>query len=141
LIRAVGNTSRSVIQKRINCIWNKEETHQQWKEPNTVLIYKEGDKSDCSNCTAISLLPTTYTVLSNVLVSTLIPHVDEITGDHQCGFRRKRSITVKIFCICQILEKNWEYNGRVHHLYRFEKACDTVRREALYTFSLNLLYL
>jgi len=38
-----------------------------------------------------------------------------------------------MFCIRQILNKKWEYNGTVHKLFiDFEKAYDSVRREALY---------
>jgi hypothetical protein len=56
-----------------------------------------------------------------------------IIGEHQCGFRRNRSTTDKIFYIRQILEKKWEYNGTVHQLFiDFKKAYDVVRREALY---------
>ena len=54
-------------------------------------------------------------------------------GDHQCGFRRNKSTTDHIFCICQILEKKWEHNEAVHQLFTdFKKAYDSVRREALY---------
>ena len=42
-------------------------------------------------------------------------------------------LTQHIFCICQILEKKWEYNEEVHQLFiDFKKACNSVRREALY---------
>jgi hypothetical protein len=59
--------------------------------------------------------------------------VDEIIGDHQCGFQHNRSTTDKIFYIWQILEKKWEYNGIVHQLFiDFKKAQDSVRREVLY---------
>jgi hypothetical protein len=34
----------------------------------------------------ISLLPTTYKILSNILLSRLIPYAEEVIGDHQCGF-------------------------------------------------------
>ena len=38
-----------------------------------------------------------------------------------------------IFSIRQILEKKWEHNEAVHQLFiDFKKACDSVRREALY---------
>jgi hypothetical protein len=58
--------------------------------------------------------------------------IDEIIGDHQCGFCHNRSNTDQIFCIYDILEKKWEYNERVHQLIMdFKKACDSVRREAL----------
>jgi hypothetical protein len=59
---------------------------QQWKESITVLIYKRDDKTDCSNCREISLLPTTCKILSNTLVSRLTPYVKGITDDYQCGF-------------------------------------------------------
>jgi sorting nexin-29 len=62
-----------------------------------------------------------------------LKHADEIIGDYQCGFRRNRSTTDQIFCIRQILDKKWEYNGTVHQLFiDFKKAYDSVRREALY---------
>jgi len=78
-------------------------------------------------------LPTTYKILSNILLSRLIPYAEEIMGDHQCGFRRSRSTTDHIFCIRHILEKKWEHNEAVHQLFiDFKKTYDSVRREALY---------
>jgi hypothetical protein len=106
----------------------------QWKESIIVPIYKKGDKTDCSNYLGISLLSTLYKILSNILLSRLTPYVDEIIGDHQCGFRCNRSTTDQIFCIRQILEQKWEYNGTVHQLFiDLRKAYDSVRREVLYT--------
>jgi hypothetical protein len=52
------------------------------------------------------LLSTSYKIVSNILLSRLIPHADEIIGDHQCGFRRNRSMTDQIFYVRQILEKS-----------------------------------
>jgi hypothetical protein len=42
---------------------------------------------------------------------------DENIGDHQCGFRCKRSTTDQIICFRQILEKKWEYNETVYQLF------------------------
>jgi hypothetical protein len=79
------------------------------------------------------LLSTSYKILSNILLSRLIPYAYEIIGDHQCGFRSNRSTTDQIFYIRQILEKKWEYNGTVHQIFiDFKKVYDSVRREALY---------
>jgi hypothetical protein len=47
----------------------------------------------------------TISLLSNILLSRLIPYAEEVIGDHQCGFRRNRWTTGHIFCIRQILEK------------------------------------
>jgi sorting nexin-29 len=92
-----------------------------------------GDKTECSNYQRISLLPTSYKILSNILLSRLIPYADEIIGDHQCGFRCNKSTKDQIFYIRQILEKKWEYNCTVYQLFvDFRKAYDSVRREVLY---------
>jgi hypothetical protein len=115
----------SEIHKLINSIWNKEELPEHWKESIIVPIYKKGNRTDCCNYRGISLLSASYKTLSNILLSRLTPHVDEIIGDHQCGFRRNRSTTDQIFCIRQILEKKWEYNRTVHQLFTdFSKAYD-----------------
>jgi sorting nexin-29 len=96
-------------------------------------LLEKGDKTDCSNYRGISLLSNSYKILSNILLARLTPCADEIIVDHQCGFQRNRSATDQSFCIWQILEKKWEYNGTVHHpVIDFKKACDSVRREVLY---------
>jgi hypothetical protein len=105
----------------------------QWKEPIEVPIHKKGDKTDCSNYRNISLLSTSYEILSNVLLARLTPYVDEIIEDNQCGFWHSRSMTDQIFYIWQLLENKWKYNGTVHQLFiHFKKASDSVRRKVLY---------
>ena len=94
-----------MIHKLIIVIWNKEELPGEWKESIIITIHKKGHKTDCNNYRGISLLPTTYKILSNILLSRLIPYAEEIIGDHQCGFRRNSSTTDHIFCILQTLEK------------------------------------
>jgi hypothetical protein len=99
-----------------------------------VPIHKKGDKTDCSNYGGISLLSTSYEILSTILLTRLTPYADEITGDHQCEFQCNRSMTDQIFYIWQVLEKKWEYNDTVHQLFTdFKKAYDSVRREVLYS--------
>ena len=76
-----------------------EEIHEIGRLPNTnsklvyskfdihyIPIYKKGNKTDCSDYRGISLLPTTYKILSSILLSSLTPYTEEIIGDHQCGF-------------------------------------------------------
>ena len=107
---------RSEIHKLIDSIGNKEELPEEWKKS----IYKKGDKTDSNNDRGISLLPTTYRILSNTLLSRLTPYAEEIIGDHQCGFRHKRSTTDHILCIRQILEIEvgikWSSASAIHRL-------------------------
>jgi hypothetical protein len=102
-------------------------------------IYKNGDKTDCNNNRGMSLLSTSYDILSNILLSMLRPYIDEIIGDRQCVFRRNRSITDHIFCIRHILEKRkWEYNDTVDQLFiDFKKAYDSVRMKILYNIAIE----
>ena len=90
LIKTGCNTIRCAIHKLIIVIWNKEELPEEWKESIIVPIHKNGDKTDCYIYMGISLLPTPYKILSNILLSRLIPYAEEIIGDHQCGFRRNK---------------------------------------------------
>ncbi|KAJ4444213.1 hypothetical protein ANN_06004 [Periplaneta americana] len=117
------------LYKLVLAIWEKEIVQEQWKESIIVPIFKKGDKTNCSNFRGISLLLTSYKILSNIILRRLTPYVDEIIGDHQCGFRRNRSTIDQIFCIRQILEKKWEYKGTVHQLFIDFK---NVKREVLY---------
>ena len=104
LIMAGGRTICCEIHKLIYFVSNKEELQEEWKESIIVPICQEGDKADCSNYGGISLLPTTYKILSNVLLSSLTPYAEEIIRDHQCGFQCSRPTTDHTFCICQLLE-------------------------------------
>jgi hypothetical protein len=123
---------RYEIHKLIMLICNKEEFPHKRKESIIVPIHKKDDKTDCSNYRGISLLSTSYKILSNILLSRLIPYADEISVDRQCGFRRNRSTTDQIFYIRQILEEKWKYNGIVHQLFiDFKKAYASIRREVL----------
>jgi hypothetical protein len=106
----------SAINRLINSVWNKEKLPDQWKESIIVPVHKKGNKTDCNNYHGISLLSSSYKILANIL-SRLGPYIDEIIGDHQCGFRHNRSTTDQIFCIRHILEKKWECNETVHQLF------------------------
>jgi hypothetical protein len=104
LIKAGSRTIHGEIHKLIISIWNKEKLPEGWKESIKVPIYKKGDETYCSNYRGISLLPTTYTILSNRLLSRLAPYSEQIIGEHQWGFRRQRSTTdhtiySRTFCI------------------------------------------
>jgi hypothetical protein len=101
-------------------------------------IHKKGDKTDCNIYRGVSLLLIAYKILSNILLAKLTLYVNEIIGDHQCGFCHNRSTTDQIFYIRRILEKKWEYNGTVHQIFiDFKKAYDSIKREVLYNILLE----
>jgi len=70
------------IHKLITSIWKKDKLSEEGKESIIIPIHKKGDKTDCNKYRGISLLPTTYKILSNILLSRLIPYAKEIIRDH-----------------------------------------------------------
>jgi hypothetical protein len=53
-----------------------------WKKSIIIQDQKKGNKTDWSNYRRISLLSTSYKMLSNILLSGLSPYIDEIIADH-----------------------------------------------------------
>jgi hypothetical protein len=77
-MKAGGRTARCEIHNFINFVWKKEGLPEEWKDPIIVHIYWKGDTTDCTNYRGISLLPPTYGILSNLLLSRLTPYAEEI---------------------------------------------------------------
>jgi len=82
MMKARDRIKRYKIHQFIISILSKEELPEEWKESIIVHIYTKCDKTDCSNYRGISLLPTTYKILSIILLSRLIPRAEDIIGDH-----------------------------------------------------------
>jgi hypothetical protein len=84
----VGGRSVGIVRSRTQTTeFDKEELPDHWKESIIVPVHKKSDKTDSNNYRGISLLSTSYKILSNILLSRLTPCTDEIIGDHQCWFR------------------------------------------------------
>jgi len=116
----------------ITKIWDEEKLPQEWLEGVICPIYKKGDKLDCCNYRAITLLIAAYKVLSQILFRRLSPLVREFVGKYQAGFTDSRATTDQIFALRQILQKCREHNVPTHHLFiDFKAAYDTVDRDQL----------
>jgi len=55
----------------------------------------------------------------------------KLLGIIKVDFDATGPTTDHVFCICQILEKKWEYSEVVQLFVDFEKAYDSFRREVL----------
>jgi hypothetical protein len=62
-------------------IWNKEELPHQLKDSIIVPVHKKDDKTEFSNYRGILVLPTSFKILSNILLSA-----DEIIGITSAAF-------------------------------------------------------
>jgi len=106
LIKAGGRTIFLEIHKLITSIWKKEKLPEEWKELIIVHIYKKGDKTNCNNYRGISLLPTNYKILSNILLSRLIPYAKEIIGIINVAFDATGRLLIIYSVFAKYLRKN-----------------------------------
>jgi len=79
---------------------------EEWKELIIVPIYKKGDKTYCSNYRGISLLPTTYKILSNIWLSRLTQYAEEITGIINVDFDAAGQLLIIYSAFVKYLRKN-----------------------------------
>ena len=101
----------------------------EWRDVLLVPVPKKGDLSCCDNWRGISLLDVMDKLLARVLNDRLQLVVNESVSDSQCGFRAGRGCVDIIFCVCQIVEKDIEYNTKVFLLLvDMCKAYDSVPR-------------
>jgi len=107
MMKERGRTIRYEIHKLIISIWNKEELPEEWKELSIVLIYKKGNKTDCSNYRCMLLLPSTYKSLSSILLSRLTPYAEEIIGNINVDF----NATGQLLIIYSVFVKDLRKNG------------------------------
>ena len=117
LIKYGGSKLQNRIHQLIKIIWEREQMPQEWGTAIIYPIYKQGDKLECHNYHGISLLSVTYKIFTNLLTSYIEPYVEEMLGDYQCGLRKGRSTTDRIFCLRMILEKACEYKVDIYQLY------------------------
>ncbi|VVC37111.1 Reverse transcriptase domain [Cinara cedri] len=81
-----GNKLFQQLHKLITDIWEQEEIPESWKISVLCPVYKKGDKMDPKNYRGISLLNTSYKILSNLLLNRLKSCIKEIIGEYQAGF-------------------------------------------------------
>ena len=93
-------------------------------------VYKKGDRLDYNNYRDITVVNTTFKIFSLILQDRLVPHVEEIVGNYQRGFRNRKSTTVQIFTMRHILEKMAEYRRDL--FIDLKAAYDSIARVKLY---------
>jgi sorting nexin-29 len=110
-----------------------EKIPAKWEEGSIYQIYKKGDQLECHNYRGKTLLNTAYKIFSKILYERLLPYIDKIVGNYQCGFRIGKSTMDQIHALRQILEKTKEYNISMFHLFiEFKAAYDSIKRDKLF---------
>lgn len=114
-------------------IWETENIPDEWKEALIVPIFKKGDKHNCNNYRGISLLSTSYKVLSKIILKRIETYTDSLIEEHQSGFIKGRSTTDQLFIVKETIAKYWEFNKECYLLFiDFSKAYDSLNRSEIW---------
>jgi hypothetical protein len=88
---------------------------------------------ECENYRGISLLNTTYKLLSNILLNRLNPYIKKVVGDYQASFMLGKSRIDQIHLVKQVVEMSHEFDKDIHLLFvDFKAAYDSINREKLW---------
>jgi hypothetical protein len=98
MLKGYKSPSRDQIPAQLNPVGGNTYSSEIYKESIREPTYKKGDKTDCSNSTAVSVLLATRTISFIIPISSLTLFVDEIIGDHQFEFRRN-ILTTDQYCL------------------------------------------
>jgi hypothetical protein len=79
---------------------------EQWKHLIIVPVYKKGDKADCRNYRGVSLLSSTYRILSNILLVRLTPYAEEIMETISVDFDATGQLLIRYSAFVKYLRKN-----------------------------------
>ena len=83
----------------------QEELPDEWKLGVIHPVYKKGDRLDCSNFRAITILNAAYKILSQILLCRLAPLTTNFVSSYQAGFVGDKSTTVQVFTLQLIHQK------------------------------------
>ena len=119
-----GENMFSRLHQLITNAWEMGSVPQTWKDANIITIYKKGDREDCGNHRAISLLSIAGKIFARILLNRLSTHITpEVVPETQCGFRGNRKTIDMIVCLRQLQEKRIEQDRPLYMLFvDFSKA-------------------
>ena len=66
---------------------------EEWNVSIICPIHKKADIMECLKYRGVSLLNTAYKILFNIVFARILPFVENIVGNYQCGFRKNRLTT------------------------------------------------
>ena len=83
----------------LNQMWTEEKVTTDFTQADVVSIYKKGNAELPQNYRPISLLNTSYKILTKIYQTRLSNAIDRQLHDTQFGFRKGRSTSEALFCV------------------------------------------
>ncbi|XP_065439267.1 uncharacterized protein LOC135981307 [Chrysemys picta bellii] len=98
-----------------------------WKESNTILLHKKGNRENLKNYCPICLLLHIYKLFTKIITNQLSRNLDEQQPREQASFQRNYSTIDHLFTLNQLLEHSRECKFPLCIAFvNYEKAFDSV---------------
>ena len=127
---------KTEILKRLNEIWRSGEIKESWKEAAIFTIFKAGDRNDTTNYRGVSLLNTSYKIMTGLMNERLKNWLEKNKKieESQNGFRKGYGTQDLIIIMNTIIEnKIKEKRGKVWVMFLDLKAAfDKVNRKIIF---------
>ena len=127
MLKALNGEGILWLMRVCQAAWKFGKTPRDWQTGVIILIFKKGDRKQCTNYRGISLLS-----LPGKVYAKCREIVESKLKDRQGSFCPGRSTTDQIFTLKQIFEKSWEYGKDLFaYFVDLGKAYDRVPRNKL----------
>ena len=111
----------------------RQECPDQLTESELIVLFKKGDRLDCSNYRPICLLSHVYKLIMMIIYNRISPELMRALPTNQAAYQRGRSTTEQIQTLQQTIEKLCEFNNNGVILFiDYTKAFDSVDQRMLW---------
>ena len=135
-----GDLTVNMLVKLFNKLFDHGIYPKCWMECVIVPLFKKGDVNDTNNYRGISLCNTSSKLYGIIINSRLQSWVtmNNITGEHQAGFKKDYSTMDHIFTLLSVIQKQFVQNRKLYVAFiDLEKAFDSISRKLLWPILLK----
>ena len=126
---------QQTIHDMMILMWRTTLTPTRWKQLNTVLLYKKGDKTDVKNYRPVGLANTICKLWTRILTVAISRTCEEAKTLHysQVGFRAHRNALQQLDMLTHTIEDAHLRNKDLFVLYiDFSNAFNTIKHDKLW---------
>ena len=104
LYKEMDEDQLRLLLNLLNTWWNGTPTPMELTQSQVILIFMKGDKNNLENYRPISLLNSTYKILTAIIQKRLSDGLDEYLQTTQYGFRRQRGTAQALHYVRRAVE-------------------------------------
>ena len=127
LIKATGPCGVEVLHRLCISIWKSCHWPEDWKIQEFVVLFKSGDRKQCSNYRTIALISHTSKIMLLIIVDRLKRKLEKEQPEEQAAYRKGRGTRDMLVCLQVLLEKVIAVDQQAFIMFiDYSKAFDSV---------------